>query len=50
MQGAIRELHDGSRAIQVDDVPSPDVAKDEVAEASWESFPASDALSWRYLR
>ena len=41
---------DGPRAIQVDDVPPPDVCKDEVAEASWESFPARDALGWRYLR
>ena len=29
------------------DVPPPDIAADEVAEASWESFPASDAPAWR---
>ena len=31
----------------VDAGPTPDVAADEVAEASWESFPASDAPAWR---
>jgi protein-disulfide isomerase len=30
-----------------DMIPPPDVAADEVAEASWESFPASDAPAWR---
>ena len=48
VQAAIRELRAGRRAVhagvvQVDDVPPPDVARDEVDEASWESFPASDA-------
>ena len=27
-------------------VPPPDVAADDVAEASWESFPASDSPAW----
>ena len=29
------------------ETPAADVAADEVSEASWESFPASDAPAWR---
>jgi len=41
MQAAIRELRDGHPDARVDNVPPPDVAQDEVDEASWESFSAS---------
>jgi catechol 2,3-dioxygenase-like lactoylglutathione lyase family enzyme len=47
VQAAIHELRAGRRAVQLDDVPPPDIAQNEVDEASWESFPASDAPGWR---
>lgn len=44
---AIAELRAESEATPAESAPAPDVAADEVAEASWESFPASDAPGWR---
>ena len=38
----LREVVASRRPATKGDVPPPEVARDKVAEASWESFPASD--------
>src|ERR1041384_842199 len=38
----LREVTAGRGPAAKGEVPSPEVARDKVAEASWESFPASD--------
>lgn len=48
LEDLLPAIEAAERAQSPDEVgPAPDVATDEVAEASWESFPASDAPGWR---
>jgi protein-disulfide isomerase len=45
LEPLLEAIHAADRPIGAE--PTPDVAGDEVAVASWESFPASDAPGWR---
>jgi catechol 2,3-dioxygenase-like lactoylglutathione lyase family enzyme len=42
-----QDIQQAIETLRAEPGPPPDIARDEVAEASWESFPASDAPGWR---